>query len=320
MGLLENGVWRDKPREPGKKGEFVRKDAQLRNWIGQDDDFPPESGRYHLYVSYACPWAHRTLIFRKLKGLSDHISFSVVSPLMLENGWELTTDFEGATGDPVNGFTYMHQVYTANDPVYTGRVSVPVLWDKKQGRIVSNESSEIIRMLNSAFDGLTGNTDDYYPADLRNEIDLVNERVYETVNNGVYRSGFAQTQDAYEEAVTELFDTLDWLEERLSQQRYLAGDRITEADWWLFPTLIRFDHVYHGHFNCNRNRLIEFPNLFGLTRELYQWPGVAETVNMEHIRWHYYYSHPWVNPTRVVSIGPEIDFDAPHGRDRLKAA
>lgn len=320
MGLLENGVWRDKPREPGKKGEFVRKDAQLRNWIGKGGEFPPESGRYHLYVSYACPWAHRTLIFRKLKGLADHISFSVVHPLMLENGWELTTDFEGATGDPVNGFTYLHQVYTANDPAYTGRVSVPVLWDRKTGRIVSNESAEIIRMLNSEFDDLTGNTDDYYPEDLRNEIDLVNERVYETVNNGVYRSGFARTQEAYEEAVTELFDTMDWLEDRLSKQRYLAGDRVTEADWRLFPTMIRFDHVYHGHFKCNRNRLIEFPNLFGLTRELYQWPGVAETVNMEHIRWHYYYSHPWVNPTRVVSIGPEIDFGAPHGRERLKAA
>ncbi|WP_417518265.1 glutathione S-transferase family protein [Minwuia sp.] len=315
MGLLENGVWRDKARKPSAEGAFDRTESQLRNWIRSDGStaFAPESGRYHLYVSYACPWAHRTLIFRALKGLRDHVGVSVVSPLMLENGWEFTP-WEGATEDHVNGFTYMHQVYTANQPDYTGRVSVPVLWDKKTGGIVNNESSEIIRMFNSAFDDLTGSADDFYPEDLRNEIDLVNARVYETVNNGVYRSGFATTQEAYDEAVTALFDTLDWLEDRLGQQRYLAGDRITEADWRLFPTLIRFDHVYHGHFKCNVRRLVDYPNLFAHTRELYQWPSVAETVNMAHIRWHYYYSHPHVNPTRVVSAGPDIDFDAPHGR------
>lgn len=315
MGLLENGIWRDKARVPGKKGEFNRIAAQLRNWIKADGSTPysPDSGRYHLYVSYACPWAHRTLIFRKLKGLEDHIGFSVVSPLMMENGWEFT-EWPGATADTVNGVNYMHQIYTLNRRDYSGRCSVPVLWDKQTSGIVSNESSEIIRMLNSAFDGLTGNTDDYYPENLRGEIDAVNERVYETVNNGVYRSGFAQSQEAYEDAVTALFDTLDWLEERLSTHRYLAGDRITEADWRLFPTLIRFDHVYHGHFKCNIRRLVDYPNLFAYTRELYQWPGIAETVNMDHIRWHYYYSHPWVNPSRVVSKGPEIDFDAPHGR------
>ncbi|WP_416899889.1 MAG: glutathione S-transferase family protein [Minwuia sp.] len=317
MGLLEDGIWRDTARKPGSKGEFVRVAAQLRNWITPDGkgdgEFPAELGRYHLYVSYACPWAHRTLIFRQLKGLADHIGFSVVSPLMLNNGWEFT-EWDGATGDRANGLNYMHQIYTKNIADYSGRCSVPVLWDTKTDSIVSNESSEIIRMLNSAFDGLTGNNEDFYPEDLRNEIDLVNERVYETVNNGVYRSGFAQSQDSYEEAVTALFDTIDWLEERLSQQRYLCGDRITEADWRLFPTMIRFDHVYHGHFKCNIRRLIDYPNLFGHTRELYQWPGVKETVNMDHIRWHYYYSHPWVNPTRVVSVGPDIDFDAPHGR------
>ncbi|MEC9348054.1 MAG: glutathione S-transferase family protein [Pseudomonadota bacterium] len=321
MGLLENGVWRDKPRIPSSKGEFMRVDAALRNWIRADGsgDFPPAGGRYHLYVSYACPWAHRTLIFRKLKGLEHAISFSVVSPLMLENGWEFT-EWPGATGDTVNGFTYMHQVYTAANPRYSGRCSVPVLWDRERRTIVSNESSEIIRMLNDAFAGIATNDTDYYPADLRGEIDAVNERVYATVNNGVYRSGFATTQQAYEDAVTALFDSLDWLEQRLSGQRYLAGDRITEADWRLFPTLIRFDHVYHGHFKCNIRRLVDYPNLFAWTRELYQWPGIAETVNMDHIRYHYYYSHPHVNPTRVVAVGPTIDFNAPHGRERLRAA
>ncbi len=239
-------------------------------------------------------------MYRTLKGLENHISVSVVSPLMMENGWEFT-EWPGATPDNVNDANYMHQIYTANIRTYSGRCSVPVLWDRASGSIVSNESSEIIRMLNSEFDGLTGNTDNYYPEDLRGQIDEVNDRVYNTLNNGVYRSGFAQSQEAYEDAVTALFDTMDWLEERLSTRRYLCGNRITEADWRLFPTLIRFDHVYHGHFKCNVRRLIDYPNLFGHTRELYQWPGIAETVNMDHIRWHYYYSHPWVNPTR----GPE---------------
>lgn len=314
MGLLENGVWRMQPRTPSAKGAFVRNTAQLRNWISSDGStpFPAEAGRYHLYVSYACPWAHRTLIFRALKGLQDVISFSVVSPLMLENGWEFT-DYPGATGDPVNGFTYSHQLYTTTDPKYSGRSSVPVLWDKQTSSIVSNESSEIIRMLNSAFDAF-GGPGDFYPDDLRPAIDAINERVYETVNNGVYRSGFAVTQDAYEEAVHALFASLDWLESILAENRYLTGSRITEADWRLFPTLIRFDHVYHGHFKCNIRRLVDYPNLFAWTRELYQWPGVAETVNMDHIRTHYYVSQENVNPTRVVAVGPEIDFAAPHGR------
>jgi len=314
MGQLEDGVWRAVPRKPSAKGEFVRIDAQMRNWIKADGstDFPPEAGRYHLYVSYACPWAHRTLIYRAIKGLQDVIGFSVVSPLMMENGWEFTA-YPGATGDQVNGFTYSHQLYTTANPRYSGRSSVPVLWDTQRRTIVSNESSEIIRMLNSAFDAFAM-PGDYYPEELREEIDAVNKRVYETVNNGVYRSGFAVKQDAYEEAVHALFDSLDWLEERLGQQRYLVGDCITEADWRLFPTLIRFDHVYHGHFKCNIRRLVDYPNLFAWTRELYQWPGVAETVNMDHIRTHYYASHENVNPTRIVSVGPDIDFNAPHGR------
>lgn len=314
MGQLEDGVWRAVPRKPSAKGEFVRIDAQLRNWIRADGstDFPPEAGRYHLYVSYACPWAHRTLIYRAIKGLQDVIGYSVVSPLMMENGWEFTP-YPGATGDPVNGFTYSHQLYTTANPRYSGRSSVPVLWDRKRNTIVSNESSEIIRMLNSEFEAFA-KPGDYYPEELRDEIDAVNKRVYETVNNGVYRSGFAVKQEAYEEAVRALFSSLDWLEERLSRQRYLVGDRITEADWRLFPTLIRFDHVYHGHFKCNIRRLVDYPNLFGWTRELYQWPGVAETVNMDHIRTHYYASHEHVNPTRIVAVGPEIDFGAPHGR------
>lgn len=314
MGQLENGVWRAVPRKPSAKGEFVRIDAQMRNWISADGstEFPAEAGRYHLYVSYACPWAHRTLIYRAIKGLQDVIGFSVVSPLMMENGWEFT-EYPGATGDRVNAFTYSHQLYTTANPHYSGRSSVPVLWDMKRQTIVSNESSEIIRMLNSAFDAFA-TPGDYYPDDLRAEIDTVNARVYATVNNGVYRSGFAVTQEAYEDAVYALFASLDWLESILAENRYLTGDRITEADWRLFVTMIRFDDVYHGHFKCNIRRLVDYPNLFAWTRELYQWPGVAETVNMDHIRTHYYASHEHVNPTRVVSVGPGIDFAAPHGR------
>ena len=276
--------------------------------------FKAEAGRYHLYVSYACPWAHRTLIFRAIKGLEDMISLSVVHWFMGESGW---TFKETEHPDTVNQAQFMHQVYTAAKRDYTGRVTVPALWDKRQGTIVSNESSEIIRMFNSAFDGVGAAPGDYYPEALRQEIDPVNERVYHTVNNGVYRSGFATTQAAYEEAVGPLFESLDWLEDRLSGQRYLAGNAITEADWRLVTTLFRFDPVYVGHFKCNLKRIADYPNLSAYTRDLYQQPGIAETVRLDHIKAHYYGSHESINPTRIVPRGPEIDYGAPHDRDRF---
>ncbi|MFP4043254.1 MAG: glutathione S-transferase family protein [Rhodosalinus sp.] len=323
MGLLIDGEWRDRALvSTSERGAFERAESQFRNWVTPDGapgpsgegGFPGESGRYHLYVSLACPWAHRTLIFRRLKGLEDHIGVSVVHPDMLRDGWEFGTDFPGATGDRLYGVSYMRDIYTRADPKVTTRVTVPVLWDRVRETIVSNESAEIIRMFNSAFDGLTGNTDDYWPEDLRDAIEPVNARIYDTVNNGVYKSGFATTQEAYEEAVLPLFDTLDWIEARLADNRYLMGERITEADWRLFTTLIRFDTVYHGHFKCNRRRIVDYPNLWGYTRELYQWPGVAETVGLEHIRRHYHYSHESINPYRIVPVGPILDLDAPHGR------
>lgn len=324
MGQLIDGTWHD--NETGfaaSDGAFKRKDSVFRNWITADGSpgpsgeggFKAESGRYHLYVSYACPWAHRSLIFRKLKALEDHISVDVVHPDMLDNGWPLNTDFPGATGDRLFGKDYIYQIYQKADPNVTTRATVPILWDKVQGKIVSNESAEIIRMFNSAFNDLTGNTADYWPEPLRDEIEDVNTRIYHTLNNGVYRSGFASKQDAYDTAVNELFDTLDWLEERLSTRRYLMGETLTEADWRLFPTLVRFDLVYHLHFKCNRRRIIDYPNLWGYTRELYQWPGVAETVNFEHIVRHYHYSHNSINPNRIIPTNPILDFDAPHGRD-----
>jgi len=323
MGQLVDGVWQAQPLNTSDTGgKFVRTTAGFRNWITPDGSAGPsgeagfmaETGRYHLYVSYACPWAHRTLIFRALKGLTDHISVSVVHPDMLDDGWEFRTDYPGATGDTLYGFEFAHQIYTKADPTVSGRVTVPILWDKQRETVVSNESSEIIRMLNAAFDGLTGDTQDFWPEDLRKAIEPVNDRIYDTLNNGVYKSGFAQTQAAYEEGVYPLFDTLDWLEDRLSQTRYLMGDRVTEADWRLFPTLARFDSVYHLHFKCNRRRIIDTPNLWGYTRELYQWPGVAETVNLDHIVRHYHYSHESINPHRIVPINPVLDWDAPHGR------
>ena len=277
--------------------------------------FKAESGRYHLYVSLACPWAHRTLIFRALKGLADHIGISIVHPEMLSDGWTFATDFPGATGDRLFGLPFLRDIYTRTDPKVSGRVTVPILYDTQRGTIVSNESSEIIRMFNSAFDGLTGNTDDYWPEALRDRIEDVNARIYDTVNNGVYKAGFATTQAAYEAGVYPLFETLDWLEKRLSQNRYLLGDRLTEADWRLFPTLVRFDSVYHLHFKCNRKRIVDYPNLWAYTRELYQVPGVAETVNLDHIVRHYHYSHDTINPHRIIPINPILDFDAPHGRD-----
>jgi len=323
MGLLVDGKWEDQWYDTKSTGgAFKRQDSQFRNWVTADGSpgpsgaggFKAESGRFHLYVSYACPWAHRTLIFRALKGLESHIDVSVVHPLMLDKGWTLATDYEGATGDPLMGKEFMHQIYTVADPMATTRVTVPVLWDKQQGTIVSNESSEIIRMFNSAFDEITGNTDDYYPEALRGAINRVNDPVYNDVNNGVYKSGFATTQEAYDTAVMALFAELDRLEGVLSENRYLTGDRVTEADWRLFTTLVRFDPVYVGHFKCNIRRLVDYPNLWAYTRELYQWPGVAETVNMDHIRYHYHASHETVNPHRIVPAGPAIDFMEPHGR------
>jgi putative glutathione S-transferase len=265
-------------------------------------------------VSYACPWAHRTLIFRRLKGLEPHVSVSVVHPDMLDKGWTLSADYPGATGDALFGFEFLHQVYTRADATVSGRVTVPVLWDKKTNAIVSNESSEIIRMFNSAFDGITGNTLDFWPADLRAAMEPINDRIYDTFNNGVYKSGFASTQAAYDAAVVPLFDTLDWLEGHLADNRYLLGKRLTEADWRLFTTLVRFDSVYHGHFKCNRRRIVDYPNLWAYTRDLYQTPGVAETVRLDHITRHYYYSHDTINPHRIVPIGPVLDFLEPHGR------
>ncbi|SLN30947.1 Glutathionyl-hydroquinone reductase YqjG [Roseovarius gaetbuli] len=323
MGQLVNGVWKDEWYDTESTGgKFVRSTAGFRNWITADGGpgpsgtggFKAESGRYHLYVSLACPWAHRTLIFRALKDLTDHIGVSVVHPDMMSEGWEFRADFEGATGDTLYDLPFARDIYLKADPEISGRVTVPILWDKERQTIVSNESSEIIRMFNSAFDGLTGNRDDYWPEDLREAIEPVNARVYDTVNNGVYKSGFATSQEAYDAAVHPLFDSLEWLEERLGAHRYLMGDRVTEADWRLFTTLIRFDLVYHLHFKCNRKRIVDYPNLWGYLRELYQWPGVAETVNFEHIVRHYHYSHDTINPSRIIPINPQPDFHAPHGR------
>ena len=328
MGLLIDGIWHDRWYDTSASGgRFVRSDAQFRNWVTADGSpgpsgeggFKAEPGRYHLYVSLACPWAHRTLIFRQLKGLEGMIGVSVVNWLMREQGWTFV-ESPGVTGDRLHGADFLHQVYTRGRSDYSGRVTVPVLWDRETGRIVSNESSEIIRMLNSAFDGVGAAPGDYYPEPLRAEIDRINARVYATVNNGVYRAGFATSQEAYEEAVTELFASLDWLEDLLAQRRYLAGERVTEADWRLFTTLLRFDPVYHGHFKCNLRRLADYPNLWGHTRELYQWPGVAATVDFAHIKGHYYASHGTINPTGIVPLGPILDFGAPHGRGHLKAA
>jgi putative glutathione S-transferase len=323
MGRLIEGEWHDQWYDTSRTGgRFVREDAGFRNWVTRDGSpgptgeggFRAEPGRYHLYVSYACPWASRAMIFRKLKGLEDVIGVSVVGPLMLENGWEFADE-----PDPLLGIRCMHQLYTRAKPDYTGRVTVPALWDKQRETIVSNESAEVIRMLNSAFDEWGRDDLDFYPEELRDEIDEVNAFVYPHINNGVYRAGFATRQEAYEEAVTEVFDGLDELERRLAGRRYLCGSRLTEADWRLFTTLIRFDPVYVGHFKCNVRCLREYPNLWGYTRELYQMPGIAETVDFDHIKRHYYMSHPTVNPTRIVPAGPRLDLDAPHGRERLEA-
>lgn len=322
MGLLIDGVWHDQWYDTRRTGgAFQRTVSQYRNWITPDGSpgptgdggFKAEPDRYHLYVSLACPWASRALIYRKLKGLDDLIPISVTHWLMGSEGWHFSPG-EAVVRDDVNHFHHLYQLYVKADPVYTGRVTVPVLWDKRRATIVNNESSEIIRMFNSAFDGAGALAGDYYPEPLRAEIDALNARIYPDVNNGVYRSGFATTQEAYEVAVRQLFVALDWLEDRLSRDRFLLGGRPLECDWRLFTTLVRFDPVYVGHFKCNLRRLTDYPNLWGYTRDLYQWPGIRETVNFNHIKRHYYESHITINPSRVVPLGPVLDFDAPHGR------
>jgi len=333
MGLLVNGVWERRWYDTKKTGgRFVRGETSFRNWVTSDDEpgprgrggFKAEPGRYHLYVSLACPWAHRTLIFRKLKQLERAISVSIVDPFMGEEGWAFSAPdgslTPGATRDTIEGVRYLYELYTRAKLDYTGRVTVPVLWDKKSATIVNNESAEIIRMLNSAFDAWGDATIDFYPEPLRGEIDRINALVYDNVNNGVYRCGFATTQTAYEEAFDALFQTLDVLEEGLKRQRYLTGGHLTEADWRLFTTLVRFDAVYYSHFKCNLRRLADYPNLWSYTRELYQVPGIAETVNLAHIKRHYYSSHESINPTRIVPKGPLLDFTTPHDRNRLSKA
>jgi len=316
MGLLVEGHWQDQWYDTDASGgKFEREAARFRNWVTADGSpgpegsggFAAEAGRYHLYVALACPWANRTLIMRNLKSLQGIISVSVVHPHMLDQGWTFAP-LGPAEGDDLYHSDYLHQVYTRAETHYSGRVTVPVLWDKQRETIVSNESADIIRMFNSAFDGLTGNRSDYYPKDLRPEIDRINERVYHNVNNGVYKAGFATEQSAYQEAFAALFGTLDDLEARLSQQEFLVGNQITEADWRLFTTLVRFDAVYVGHFKCNKKRIADYPALSRYLKQLYRVPGVAETVNLEHIKQHYYYSHKTINPTRIVPLGPELDF------------
>jgi putative glutathione S-transferase len=316
MGYLLNGAWKDGWYDTGRTaGEFVRPDAKFRNRITADGSsgYPAEPGSYHLYVSLACPWAHRTLIFRKLKNLEDAISVSIVEPVMSSEGWA----FSERLPDRVNGYSHLHQLYTQAKPGYSGRVTVPVLWDKKRATIVNNESAEIIRMLNSKFAAHAPVGCDYYPAELRGQIDEINSFVYDNVNNGVYRCGFAGTQAAYESAVRRLFQALDALEQRLSRTRYLVGATLTEADWRLFTTLIRFDAVYHGHFKCNLRRIEDYPNLSGYLRDLYQMPGIAETVDFDHIKRHYYVSHEHINPSSIVPLGPLLDFRRPHDRERF---
>jgi glutathionyl-hydroquinone reductase len=325
MGLLVDGVWQDKWYDTAKTGgRFERSRSQLRNWVTRDGSPGPtgrggyraEAGRYHLYIARACPWAHRTMIVRSLKGLEGMISFSVVNWLMGERGWTFDPG-PGVTEDHVNGARYLYEVYQTHDPSYSGRVTVPVLWDRETATIVNNESAEIIRMLNSAFDDVGARALDLYPEELRSRIDAINERVYATVNNGVYRAGFATSQDAYEEAVGPLFETLDWLESILTRSPFLCGEVQTEADWRLFTTLLRFDSVYHGHFKCNLRRLVDYPALWSFTRELYQAPGIRETVDFDHIKRHYYQSHRTINPTGIVPLGPLIDYEAPGDRQRI---
>ncbi|CAE6709917.1 glutathione S-transferase family protein [Xanthomonas arboricola] len=322
MGLLVDGKWQDSWYDTDKSGgRFERSQSQFRNWVTRDGSpgphgdggFQAAPGRYHLYVSLACPWAHRTLIFRRLKGLESMIDVSVVHWLMGKQGWTFAPG-PGVVGDALHQTQHLYEVYLKADPQYSGRVTVPVLWDRERNTVVSNESADIIRMFNSAFDAVGAAPGDFYPAPLREQIDAINARVYDTVNNGVYKAGFATTQAAYEEAVVPLFESLNWLDARLGQQRYLCGDRLTEADWRLFTTLVRFDAVYVGHFKCNLRRIADYPQLSGYLRELYQMPGIADTVNFQHIKHHYYQSHDMINPTGIVPLGPVLDMQAPHGR------
>ncbi|CQH57297.1 glutathione S-transferase family protein [Yersinia frederiksenii] len=328
MGQLVDGKWKDiwyDTKSTG--GHFKRSTSQFRNWVTADGQagpqgkagFKAEANRYHLYVSLACPWAHRTLLMRTLKGLESLISVSVVHPLMLENGWTFARDFPAATGDELYQLDYLYQLYLRADADYTGRVTVPVLWDKQQQTVVSNESADIIRMFNSAFDDVGAIAGDYYPAALHNDIDAINSWVYDQVNNGVYKAGFATTQSAYDEAVATLFDALDRLEQILAKHRYLTGNTLTEADLRLWTTLVRFDPVYVTHFKCDKRRISDYPNLYGFLREIYQMPGIAETVDFAHIRNHYYRSHGTINPFGIISIGPQQDLLAAHGRDKIFA-
>lgn len=316
MGLLVDGEWHDRWYDTEKNdGRFIREESQFRNWVTKDGSagptgeggFKAEPGRYHLYISNACPWANRTMIMRKLKGLEDMISISVVNPLMAEHGWTFDED-DGVVPDPVSDVDYLYEVYTRVEPEYSGRVTVPVLYDLQQDKIVNNESSEIMRMLNTAFDDVGAKKGDYYPEELREDIDKINDRVYNAINNGVYKAGFATKQDVYNEEVTKLFEALDEVEAILEKQPYLVGDKITEADWRLFTTLIRFDSVYHGHFKCNIRRITDYKYLWRYTRELYNWPGVSDTINFRHIKEHYYRSHKNINPTGIVPVGPDLDF------------
>ncbi|GKW32840.1 glutathione S-transferase family protein [Pectobacterium versatile] len=325
MGQLVDGVWHDTWYETKSTGgHFKRSESAFRNWVTPDGSpgltgkggFPAQSGRYHLYVSLACPWAHRTLLMRQLKGLTDHITVSVVHPLMLDHGWTFGTDFEAATGDSLYQHEFLYQLYLHAMPDYSGRVTVPVLWDTEQHTIVSNESADIIRMLNSAFDGVGATAGDYYPEALRAQIDELNGWIYDKVNNGVYKAGFATSQSAYDESATTVFAALSDLESILAKQRYLTGEQLTEADLRLWTTLIRFDPVYHTHFKCDKYRLSDYPNLFGFLRDIYQMPGIADTVDMAHIRHHYYRSHGTINPHGVISLGPEQDLNQPHHRDK----
>ncbi len=327
MGLLVDGQWHDEWYDTKSTGgRFERDAAAFRNWVTADGSpgpqgrggFQAEAGRYHLYVALACPWANRALIFRKLKGLEEMISVSVVNPLMRSKGWTFQDGYK-VKADPIHGAEFLHQVYTAAKSDYSGRVTVPLLWDKREGTIVSNESADLIRMFNSAFDGIGAAAGDYYPEDLRGRIDEINAKVYPKVNNGVYRAGFATTQEAYEEAVIELFETLDELEVHLGENRYLCGTRLTEADWRLFTTLVRFDAVYVGHFKCNIRRIEDYHHLSNYLRELYQWPGISETVELHAIKLHYYGSHASINPHYIVPLGPALDFHRRHDRDRLPA-
>ncbi|HJO88011.1 MAG TPA: glutathione S-transferase family protein, partial [Rhodospirillales bacterium] len=324
MGMLIDGNWADDDKFRNKDGKFVRPESIFRHWITPDGSagpdgqkgFKAEPDRYHLYVTHNCPWAYRSVVFRKLKGLEGIISIAVGGSTYKDEGWTFN-DEPGAIPDSVNNIHHLHELYTKAEPAYTGRVTVPTLWDKKEQTIVSNESSEIIRMFNSSFDGLTNNNNDYYPVELSSDIDVINETVYANVNNGVYRTGFAATQEAYEEAFDNLFNTLDDLEERLAQQRYLVGDRLTEADWRLFSTLLRFDIVYYGHFKCNKKHIYEYPNLWNFTLELYQHPGVAEVTNFDHIKRGYYHLRPQLNPLGTVAKGPALDFNHPHDREKI---